>query len=178
VDIHQMQVRYDALEDRLLLQIRTRAGEMFSAWLTRRMVTRLWPPFLEAVATAPVTQRSPQATVSPEAREMLSQAARERPLPHADFETPFERRPVAEPLGAVPLLPAALNLARDPGGGVLLRMREARGRHLELRLGDDLAAALLRLLEKALAASEWGLGPVPKADSATPDAPLPPRVLN
>lgn len=178
MDIHQIQVRYDPLEDRLLLQIRTRAGEMFSTWLTRRMVARLWPPFLEAVATAPVARHSPRATVSPEAREMLSQVARERPLPQADFETPFEMRPVAEPLGAAPLLPAAMNLARDPGGGVLLRMREARGRHLELRLGDDLAAALLRLLEKALAASEWGLGPAPGGEPAAMDTPAPPRVLN
>ena len=179
VDIHQIQVRYVALEDRLLMQIRTRAGEMFSIWLTRRMVSRLWPPFLEVVATAPLARQVPEATVLPEAREMLSQAARERPLPQADFETPFDRLPQAEPLGPEPLLPSAMNLARAPQGGVVLRMRETRGRHLDIRLGDDLATALLRLIEKALGSTDWGLSSATAtAATALAEGPPPPRVLN
>jgi len=174
-----MQVRYDPVEDRLLLQIRTRSGELFSIWLTRRMVARLWGPFLELVSTLQVARAAPNATVSPEAREMLSQAARERPLPRTDFETPFQSRPVAEPLGPTPLLPEAVNLSRAQAGGLMLRLREPQGRHLEMRLGDDLATGLFRLLEKALALSDWGLA-VPKADpTPTPgEEATPPRVLN
>ena len=40
MDIHQIQVKYDALADRLLLQIRTRDEQLFPIWLTRRMVMR------------------------------------------------------------------------------------------------------------------------------------------
>ena len=174
-----MQVRYDPVEDRLLLQIRTRAGELFSIWLTRRMVARLWGPFLEIVSSLQVARAAPHATVSPEAREMLSQSARERPLPGTDFKTPFQARPVAEPLGSTPLLPEAVNLARSEGGALLLRLREPKGRHLEMRLGDELATGLLRLLEQALAGSDWGLA-APASDDTAGAALAPPasRVLN
>lgn len=175
-----MQVRYDPVEDRLLLQIRTRAGELFSIWLTRRMVARLWAPFLEIVSSLQVARAAPHATVSPEAREMLSQSARERPLPGTDFRTPFQTRAVAEPLGSTPLLPEAVNLARSEGGALLLRLREPQGRHLEMRLGDELATGLLRLFEKGLASADWNLGPAESAsnEAAVPGQTPPARVLN
>lgn len=168
VDIHQMQVRYDPNADRIIWQVRTRGGELFSVWLTRRMVQRLWPPFQQLVTTAGIaTQVAPTTTVLPEAREMLAQAARERPLPSADFKTPFNPQPAAEPLGAEPLLPTTIDLGHGDGGkGLAIRVREANGRSLELRLNDDLATALMRLLDKAMAASEWGLAAPPVAASA------------
>lgn len=169
VDIHQMQVRYDPNADRIIWQVRTRGDELFSVWLTRRMVQRLWPPFQKLVTSVEIaTQVAPTTTVLPEAREMLAQAARERPLPTADFKTPFNPEPATEPLGAEPLLPTTIDLGHgDHGKGLAIRLREAAGRSLELRLNDDLATALLRLLDKALQASEWGLV-APAAAAAAP----------
>lgn len=180
VDIHQMQVRYDPNADRISWQVRTRGGELFSVWLTRRMVQRLWPPFSQLVTSAAMaTQVAPTTTVLPEAREMLAQAARERPLPSADFKTPFNAEPAAEPLGAEPLLPSTIDLGHGDGGkGLAIRVREANGRSLELRLNDDLATALMRLLDKALQASDWGLVAAPAA-APEPAVPRPaPSSLN
>ncbi|MDT7835520.1 hypothetical protein [Aquabacterium sp. OR-4] len=181
MDIHQMQVRYDPNADRIIWQVRTRGGELFSVWLTRRMVIRLWPPFSQLVTTASIaTQVAPTTTVLPEAREMLAQAARERPLPSADFKTPFNPEPAAEPLGAEPLLPNTVDLGHGDGGkGLAIRVREANGRSLELRLNDDLATALMRLIDKALLASEWGLVTAPaEAAAAVPPARPTPSSLN
>ena len=41
--LHQIQMQYDAHEDRGLLRIRTRDGSEFRFWLTRRFVRALWP---------------------------------------------------------------------------------------------------------------------------------------
>ncbi len=169
MDIHQIQVKYDAMADRLLMQVRTRAGEVFAVWLTRRMVQRLWPPFRQLVTRIGVARTAPGASVLPEAREMMAQAVRDRPLPAADFNARFDAEATTQPLGPEPLLPAAIDMAPGPAGpggapvGLLLKLREHRGRSLELRLGDDLATALLRLVDKALVAAEWGLGASPAA---------------
>ena len=172
-----MQVIYDPAADRLLWQVRTRAGEIIAVWLTRRMVSRLWPPFLKLVTQSAVAQVTPDATALPEAREMLAQAARDRPLPSADFTTRFDATPTAQPLGAAPLLATAVDMAPGVNArGVAIRIREPSGRSVELMLSDDLATALMRLIEKALCASEWGLAAAP--EPPTDPALQPPALLN
>jgi hypothetical protein len=97
---------------------------------------------------------------------MLQQAARQRPLPNADFSARFDPTPQTQPLGPEPLLPAEIDLTPAPDGGLALRVREDRSRSLELRLSADLATALLRLLEQALAKSDWGAWAAPVAAPA------------
>lgn len=173
-----MQLRYDAQADRILWQLRTRTGALFAAWLTRRMLQKLWPPFIGLVTHSEVTtQVAPGAMVLPDARRMLADGARSRPLAGTDFQTPFDAKPVEQPLGAEPLLPVAIDLGPGPEGrGLMLRLRDANQRSVEIKLNDELSAALLRLLEKALAAADWGIVTTPaSADAVAPSAP---RLLN
>ena len=180
-----MQVRYQPAADRLLWQVRTQTGELFAVWLTRRMLRQLWPPLSHLVTSAGMAQVAPNATVLPEARAMMAQVARARPLAHANFSTPFDAKPVAQPLGPEPLLPTAIDLG--PGAdakGLRITVREPGGRHMTLQLSNDLATALMRLLEQALAEADWGLGPtgatapsgIPGAEPPAP--PTPPTLLN
>ena len=176
MDIHQIQVKYDALADRLLLQIRTRDEQLFPIWLTRRMVIRLWPHFRGMVSGLAVTRSAPSALAVPEARDMLADAARERALKSADFKTEFNSTAAMQPLGPEPVLPTAIDLRPAKGQAVVLVIRDAQGRSLELAFGEDLAHGLLKLVESALATSEWGLvAPSAPAETA---APAPARVLN
>ncbi len=171
-----MQLRYQPAADRLLWQLRTTNGDLYAVWLTRRMVRLLWPPLAKLVTNAGLVQEMPNATVLPEAQAMLAQAIRERPLPGASFKEPFDTRVVAQPLGAEPLLPEAIDLGPGDGGkGLKLQLREGGGRRLAMQLSADLATALQRLLEQALAAADWGLVVAPAADS---DGPARPNVLN
>jgi len=163
MDIHQMQLRYDPRADRLLWQIRTRAGELYAVWLTRRLALRLWPPFERMVTQAAMPQaHSGRATVVPEAQAMISEFARQRPLPATDFQAPFDEVAVSRPLGTEPLLPDTLDLTpspQAPGRGLTIRVREHAGRSLQLQLGDDMATALMRLMEQALQSSDWLAAP-------------------
>ena len=169
-----MQVRYQPAADRVLWQVRTTAGELFSVWLTRRMLRLLWPPLHKLVTQSGVAQVAPHATVLPEAQAMMAQAARERPLPTARFNEPFDTQAVAQPLGAEPLLPEAVDLGLGTDGmGLQLQLREAGNRRMTLKLNDDLATALMRLLEQALKEADWGFH---VADAST--EPAAPVVLN
>lgn len=188
MSIHQIQVLYDTTADRLLLHMRTGAAEVYSVWLTRRMLSRLYTPFRTTVTATSVAQTTPKALPVPEARQMLEQAALDRPLANADFGKPFVTTDASYPLGAEPLLPDAVDLRPGQGGQTLLAFRELRGRRIEVVLSNELSAALLRLIDSALVASEWGLpaanvGARAEADdtaSAAPpgETPAPGRLLN
>ncbi len=162
-----MQVRFEPTADRVLWQLRTHGGELFEVWLTRRLLRQVWPLLQGLVGQAGLKRMSANATVLPEARAMLAQAARERPLPMADFSQPFNTQPATKPLGPEPLLPEAVELGPGANGqGLKLQLRDAAGRNLALGLSDDLATGLARLLEQALIAADWGITAAP----ATPEA--------
>ncbi len=176
-----MQLRYDARADRVLWQLRTSDGQLFAVWLTRRMVRLLWPHLGRLVTDAGLRQELPNATVLPEAKAMLAESIRTRPLAGASFDKPFDTRVVNQPLGPEPLLPEAIDLGPGAGGrGLKLQLRESNaGRSLVVQLNADLATALQRLLEQAVAAADWGLGIGPAAGGQPVDAgPAPPPVLN
>jgi hypothetical protein len=176
VDIHQIEVRYLPEADRMLMQVRTRAGEVVSIWFTRRLMLRLWKPLQELAGRLAVARTTPDAVAVPEAREMLSQAARQRVLEDTDFETPFDRTPAGHPLGAEPLLASQVELAPTPQQGMTFKIQEHRGRHLSMTLTASLTNAVTQLFERALAASEWS---VPAAAPAAPPEPAEaPPMLN
>lgn len=156
MSIHQIQITYDPAADRLLWQVRTTDAQVFALWLTRRLSLRLWPHLRARVAqqSAPV---SPKAVVTPQAREMLEQAARTAPLPHADFNAPFQSEGVQRPLGNEPMLVSEVNLGQGPNGGIVLQWRDAQGRHLTLQLEQELSLAVMRLMEAALQRADWGV---------------------
>lgn len=178
MDIHQIQVRYEPVADRLLMQVRTRDEQLFAIWLTRRMVMRLWPHFRQAVVNLAVARSAPGAMAVPEAREMLAEAAREKALEKADFKTRFDPSAAKPALGPEPMLPVAVDLGKAPGGALVFAVRDTQGRTLELKLGEDLANGLMKLVESALVAAEWGLVAAPRSAPAGPPAATPPRVLN
>ncbi len=96
--IHQIQIKYDAAADRLLMQVRTRADEVFAIRLTRRILLRLWPPFQQMGVRVALARSHPNAVLLPEARAMLADAARQRPLPNADFTRSFKGDGAHQPL--------------------------------------------------------------------------------
>lgn len=175
-----MQIRYDAAADRLLWQLRTSRNELYAVWLTRRMVKAMWSPFQQLVTQAGIQQVLPHASPAnmlPEARDMLAQQARDRPLPSADFSQPFNVEGASRPLGDQPMLPVAADLGPSAKGrGLMMRLREGPGRSLELQVSPDLATALSRLLEQGVAAADWGLAIAPLRAPAAPETP--PPVLN
>jgi hypothetical protein len=174
--IHQIQLRYDPVADRLLLSVRSHAAELYAAWLTRRMVARLLP-YRRAVGRLALPRGGGAALPVPEAQQMLEQVARERPLKDADFSQPFEGTQDATwPLGREPLLPSEIDVRAPPGGGLVIALREAKGRRIELALNDDLATALMRLLDQGLALADWGLTAAEAGAGAADPARLPARL--
>lgn len=177
MQIHQIQVRYEPLADRLLLLIRTRSAQLFAVWLTRRMTLRLHPALVQTVSALAVSRTVPGSVAVPEAHDMLAASARQKALSEADFKTAFDTSGTELALGPEPMLPDQMDLMRSESGGLTLRVRDRGGRSVDLQLGDDFAMAFVQLIESAVAQADWALSP-PATSGATVSQVNAPRMLN
>ena len=183
--IHQLQVAFDAVQDRLLFRLTTTAQEEFRIFLTRRFVRALWPMLVKAIESK-IAVKAPAA----EARREVLAFEHEKAVRETDFKTPF-REPAAEaprqfPLGAAPYLAVKGNV-RLEGGAYKLALNPAEGQGIEIGLDDRLMHSLCRLIEQAACSAEWDLPyfappapAVPPGEAAgSVQAKIPPkRVLN
>ena len=184
MELHQVSVAYQAEEDRLLVRIRTRQAQLLEVWLTRRLMVRLWPALDQAVTTLTLQSVTRGSTVMPEAKQMMSRAAKDRSREGADFQSPFDDQGVSRPLGERPMLVQEVDLAHPTPQALSLTLRDSARRELTMRLEGDLLNNVHTLLEAALRASEWAAAPSRTAAEAesgpsgsTGQKP-PPRVLN
>ncbi len=151
--LKQLQVRFEAEQDRLRLRIRTSDDAVLQAWLTRRLVARLWPHLEQALAA----NADVSAQDSDEARRAVKDFQREGALQKSDFSKPFEEG--TNLLGDEPLLVAKATLGRDedhPGVHVL-RLEPKDGRGLNLRLPEAILHTLCELIRRAVAKADWGI---------------------
>jgi hypothetical protein len=156
MDIAQLQVTFDAEQDRLLLRINTTAGTELRLWLTRRLVRGFWPVWHRAVAHS--RGLALPAAATPAAREALVEMERSQVTSTSDFATPFKtaETPQQLPLGNEPLLVNEVRLTPLPNG--TLRSEWLRGSKLVgLDLGSNLMHALTKLVEDGVAAADWDL---------------------
>lgn len=139
------------------MQVRTRDAHLIAIWMTRRMVMRMWPHFRRMLAGVSVHAAAPGAVAVTEAQEMLAEAARSKALQTADFKTPFSSDPAQRLLGPEPMLPLTAKLRTTAKGVIVLGLKDAHDRTMELRFGDTMAHGLSRLVEQAVQRAEWGL---------------------
>jgi hypothetical protein len=156
--IHQMSVAYQPEEDRLLMRLRTHDAQLIELWFTRRMMARLWSPLQKAADAASLRGASRDATILPEAQDMMARGLRQRSREAADFSAPFDESFASRPMGEQPMLVRAADI-QDGGADkpLTLRVRDARHREIAIDLGLPLLHNFLTLMEDALGRSEWGI---------------------
>ena len=151
--LHQIQIRYEALEDRALLRVATTDGREFRFWLTRRYARLLWQALSRSAAsTAPGASRA-----DPIAREAVVGFQREAALAGADFSTRYREQSRETPLGDAPLLLARITCTPRADGTTTLAMHPLQGHGIEVRLDGKLLHSLMKLLSEAAQAGDWDL---------------------
>lgn len=151
--LHQIQLRYDALEDRALLRMTTTERSEFRFWITRRYARLLWAALNGAAAHGGPAAAQPM----PEARKAVIAFEHEAAVSKADFATHFQDQALSTPLGTAPLLLARIKCAPIDDTRVLLGMHPRAGQGIEVRLDRTLLHSLMRLLAEATRAGEWDL---------------------
>lgn len=156
--IHQLQIAYESVADRLLLRVSTTAGEEFLAHLTRRFVRELWPMLARTLAEVPGPAAAGTTPGAPSGR----------------FDRPYQPpADVAHPLGLAPLLVAEARIDRDKASAVVLVLREHRQRSLSLTLNAPLLQVFCAMLRAGVRGADWDLALADAPGEGTPAAPPP-----
>ena len=168
--VDQINLTYDAGEDRMLLRVRGADGTESALWLTRRYLQRLWQGLLAALTRDPSVTTQP----SPEAREAVVAFRHAEAVRKADFRQPYrgkgragasERgpseakpRPAGEapPEGSHGLVTEARIVLADPRRPALV-FRTAEGREVSLALDGDALHSFCGLVQRAARATDWDL---------------------
>lgn len=183
--LQQLNVRFEALDDRLVLSVRTNDDSEYSLWLTRRF-TKLLLNLLESVVSEgagsgvpagggdeAVSADSSDAGRAPDlesAREAPAQEAvkafeRESALAKVDFSTEYQATAVNHPLGEEPLLASRIDYRSLENDTLSLTLGVSEAQGVNLVLDRDLQYAVIKLLTDGAVTAEWNLDPSKATDS-------------
>jgi len=151
--LHQLKLDFIPEHDRLLLRVSTDNQLEVRLWLTRRALRLLWPLLLKMARSSPeVALQS-----NPEARDALVGMQHQQALGRADFAKSFEEAPREMPLGAEPILVARIQSNKDGDGNQVLGLLPQQGQGIYLTLDNTLLHSFCKLVQNAVAKSDWDL---------------------
>jgi hypothetical protein len=193
--IHQLNVRYDNEQDRLLARINTDTAIEMSLWLTRRLTLGVLP-LLRKFATEQLERDAvlladTAAPKDPHVRQALGEFKKEVVLRQSDFNTPY-KEPEAAAATEAPLLVCEVAMTPLSSGQLQVKFRgpmvtnltrnDQTRKEVQIELDNNLLHGFLHLVEKAFASSGWAvsavlpLEPEPAATDAA--SPARPQYLN
>ncbi|MEG3637766.1 hypothetical protein [Magnetococcus sp. PR-3] len=162
--IFQLNIAYDAEEDRLLLRLNDSQSNEYRFWLTRHIVIRVWPAFLKFLrqySTGGAT------AATPEAEEMMLDFAQQNADEKVDFKTKYQEQSQSLPLGEVPILVHTISFT--PKDQLLeLSLRPKKGAGMTMNMDVTLLHAVCKLIMTRVNQVGWGVTFSLKDEPAVP----------
>ena len=151
--IHQIQMAYQPLEDRILMRVSSTERAEFRFWMTRRYVRLLWTVLLKLL------ERDPVAAVygDEKTRRTLVGFQHENVVRGGQFNQPFEKGAGALPLGETPVLLSRISGKPGEGGNQILSFHPESGQGIDLNTDTRLLHLISKLLLDAVGQSDWDL---------------------
>lgn len=150
--LDQFNAAYDAMQDRILLRMRTNDGAEYRFWITRRFLALLWP-ILMKMADGFSARKAP---TNPLTRSTLAELAHGAAVEQADFASEYQEGS-SFPLGTDPILLAKISLRPPVGETQTLLLLPHQGEGVNLDLDEKLVHVFARLLQQTATAGEWNL---------------------
>ncbi len=151
--LHQIQVAFVALHDRLLLRVNTGDRAEYRFWITRRYLKLLWPVLGKLAADEPIVQQQSDAI----AKQEIVNFRHEQVMHQSDFSQNFEESEHPMPLGDEPILLARIQTKTATVGGHVLCLHPEQGDGIEMAVNGNLIHALMGLLTTAVGQSNWDI---------------------
>jgi len=164
--IQQLQISFDAREDRLLLRIATEEREEIRVALTRRLVKVLWP-HLVRMLDGHLAGVEDDVAISEEPSSPSPASGR--------FDAPYDEDKLSHPLGIEPVLAMESRLQAIEGPACRIMLGEVRARKVSFECDRELLLALCTMIRATIARADWDLDldalPLPDEPHApNPDA--------
>ena len=174
--IHQIQMAYQPVEDRILVRVSSTELAEFRFWMTRRYVKLLWTVLLKLLERDPVAA----AQGDEKTRRALVGFQHENAVRGGQFNKPFEKAITALPLGETPVLLSRISGKPCENGHQMLSFHPESGQGIDLNTDTRLLHLLCKLLLDAVRQSDWDLKLAIDPDFVTQvsDERVPPHKLN
>lgn len=156
--LKQLQLRFDAEQDRLVFRLNTSSGDEVRFWLTRRLVKAWWPCLEQFLRKA--------LEGTQEQREARVQFERDAARAGADTTTPFADQAKSYPMGEQPRLLRSISHRRNDKGRASLGFVCVDNSNLNVPISDKMLHNIKDLLKKTCAATQWDIE-LPDLDSNT-----------
>ncbi len=159
--LHQMQVTYAPVEDRLLFRVNTKQRQEFRFWMTRRYVALLWKTILNHLRdthgeVAAKEEGAPAVPTPEPLKDAIIAREHEEQVAKSDFKTQYQESSYL-PLGEQPLLLFGIGIKKPADAAAILCMHPPKGEGIEISLNEQITHSLCRLLADATKKAEWGL---------------------
>jgi hypothetical protein len=149
--IQQLNIGYNAPEDRLLLKIGMSEDAELVVWLTRRISRTLWQLLQDDQLLAGV---APDVH-SPQAKQLLESFAKESAAQQLDFSEEYK---VRHAVNADELFLAQdCHLVKSGNGAPVLELACTNGQTLKVVLNQDLSLALSNMLQMVAKEAAWDI---------------------
>ncbi|HTJ97350.1 MAG TPA: hypothetical protein VL381_07760 [Rhodocyclaceae bacterium] len=150
--LHQINISYDQVQDRLLLRMTNTGGQEFQYWLTRRFVGMLWQALGHVFDWFGKQQVGSDSLLNSVRKELVAQHATDGAK--LDDEYQGGTQLVS---GMAPLLLTTINIRPLPPSLYLLQLEPLDGQSIDLRMDEKLAHVISHMLKEATRSAEWAL---------------------
>lgn len=161
MELHQIQVTYQAEEDRILCRASFKDGEgalqEVRAWLTRRLVRKLWPGIIGSLETQVSLDKPQAAHARTDIVGMEHHASVQEISDNGSFNNPFDDDIRTYPLGENPILVQTVNFALDPGKPIRINLAALDGMGFEIAFAQQVLHGFCSLLRDAVRKAEWDM---------------------
>ena len=152
--LHQINIKYEPEQDRLLLRISTDDDAEMIAWLTRRF-TKLLLGVLNKMSV-----RDKSAGESTAVSDAMDEMKKDAALAGADFSTQYKATASSHPFGKEPVLLTGISFSKLKSNLISLSLKMVDKRSVTFTLSRDLLVVLIKLLRDGSDKAEWDLGTV------------------
>jgi hypothetical protein len=149
--IQQINIAYNAVEDRLLLKIGFSDDAEIAVWLTRRLVRGLWQLLMDDEITSQDSIAGSSSLPTP----VMTKQGKTRDLQKLDFTSEYKQRQTMSQDDI--LLARDCHIRKSAHQKSALELLCTNGQTIRLVLTQDLAVALTNMLQLVSKETAWGL---------------------
>jgi hypothetical protein len=179
MDLHQIQLSYQADEDRLLFRVSFKDDQgnlqEIRSWLTRRYVRDFWPGMLASMKAQVALDQPAAAHASADIVGMGHEASVSEIREAGGFDAPFEAAATEFPFGEEPLLLVGVEFMVAADEPLRINFGSPERGSFEVAFTDTMLHGFSTLLQDSMKNAEWDMELVLPGTAADPPGP---RLLN
>ena len=150
--IEQLNLSYDALQDRLVLRLGLADQTEIKVWLTRRIIKALWG-MLQGLSLVPMS--APDVFDASTQQALDDFAARQKEMQKMDFSETYQadRKPITDD----PMLPSDFRIIENKDEKYMLELHSTEKHTVRIPLNQEITSALVNMLQMVTRDAQWDL---------------------